>query len=72
MSETEFARAEKYWHETCRLQNENTQLREKLEVAMATLDRIADPTPSVGRPSFSDWELRQIAQEALAKLRGEK
>lgn len=51
---------------------EMDQLREKLEIAVEALDRISDPTPSIGRPSFADWELRQIAREALAKLRGEK
>lgn len=44
----------------------------KLDAAMNILERISDPTPSIGRSSFSEWELRQIAREALAKILGEK
>lgn len=33
----------------------------------STLERIADPTPSMGRPAFTDWELREMARQALAK-----
>lgn len=37
-----------------------------------TLIRIADPEPSSGRPAFSIEDLRDIARQALAKLRGER
>ncbi len=51
---------------------ERRRLREKLAVAKNTLDRISDPiTSSLGRPSFADWELRQMAREALAKIGGD-
>lgn len=40
------------------------------------LDRIRDPEPSHGRPSFRDWELRMMARESLELgkeiLKGEK
>lgn len=46
-----------------------TTLKRQLEVAERTLDRIGDPEPSIGRPPFLAWELRDIARSALAQIK---
>lgn len=42
-------------------------LMARIEQLRHTLDRIQDITPSIGRTSFRDWELRDLAREVLRR-----
>lgn len=50
------------------LQRRIAKLEALVDRYQERLERIADPTPSMGRPSFTDYELRNMAREALEGL----
>jgi ribosomal protein S16 len=68
MAETEFARAERYWHETCRLTEEIRVLRGALEpfAEVAKNRRLTLDDNTIWSFGFSGAQLAEAAR-ALAK-----